>query len=253
MSITPGIRLAFLAFALSLLATGILILAVSIFWLNHPDTVRDAVVTMDLVFAGIVFGVFTSLSTLPGLLGNLSPVRCKRSLIIYVILVVVVIAIDLSLATVVWFRSLQLRSAFAQLWAGIDRPTRISFQGYAFPADNPALTPMCSPSSTLQGKLHLRSPIFQPSLVVSRLITPSSDLSNKIMYCRGKQGCINPITAIASIQLINIYTTLYAFSAIGVLCILSGIVLIYARNDEERFLRIEEKQRGDRALNLQYV
>ncbi|CAG8433265.1 4147_t:CDS:2 [Diversispora eburnea] len=70
-----------------------------------------------------------------------------------------------------------------------------------------------------------------------------------------KRGCQTPLIAAADKTSRKLFTSLFGFIAINVCSLLATIVLIQARNVEERYRKIDGKHRSltDNALKRQYV
>lgn len=55
-------------------------------------------------------------------------------------------------------------------------------------------------------------------------------------------GCEEKIAAFADSYLRKLYTSLFGFTVVNVVCFVSTVILIQARNDEERYIRIGRKE-----------
>jgi len=55
-------------------------------------------------------------------------------------------------------------------------------------------------------------------------------------------GCEEKVSAFADSYLRKLYTSLFGFTVVNVVCFVSGVILIQARNDEERYIRIGRKE-----------
>ncbi|KAF9141305.1 hypothetical protein BG015_001322, partial [Linnemannia schmuckeri] len=55
-------------------------------------------------------------------------------------------------------------------------------------------------------------------------------------------GCEEKVSAFADSYLRKLYTSLFGFTLVNVVCFISTVILIQARNDEERYIRIGRKE-----------
>jgi len=55
-------------------------------------------------------------------------------------------------------------------------------------------------------------------------------------------GCEEKVSAFADSYLRKLYTSLFGFTLVNVVCFVSTVILIQARNDEERYIRIGRKE-----------
>jgi len=55
-------------------------------------------------------------------------------------------------------------------------------------------------------------------------------------------GCEEKVSAFADSYLRKLYTSLFGFTVVNVVCFVSNVILIQARNDEERYIRIGRKE-----------
>ncbi|ORX94382.1 hypothetical protein K493DRAFT_221395, partial [Basidiobolus meristosporus CBS 931.73] len=162
--------------------------------------------------AGLVVGVITIISAIVGLYGSIYPVRRKVWLVTYSWLVVAVLVIELSLGALIWFRSLDIRASFSEKWRTWDPALRALFQetdnccGYFDSTDYPAVSYSCRATETGLGD--------------------------------NWPGCVDMIHIYMDNYLRNIYTALFGFVAVDVFALVAAVVLIQARNDQERYERI---------------
>ncbi|KAK9694469.1 hypothetical protein K7432_013412 [Basidiobolus ranarum] len=187
------------------MASGLVAISVGSYFWATPYARRRVVVTQDILIAGLSMGIMATFSSFIGFHGSAHPVRNKRWLVLYGWLVVAVLVIELSLGAVIWFRSLSIRNNFSDKWRTWDPALRALFQetdsccGYFDSTDFPADSISC------------RSPEH------------------------AWPGCVDMIHIYSDNYLRNIYTALFGFVAVDVFAFFALVILIQARNDQERY------------------
>ncbi|KAF8983912.1 phospholipid scramblase 1 [Entomortierella lignicola] len=203
------------------MVTGIGALIMGTFWLRQSveGAPRDAVISRVIEKAGTFIGGFVAITTLVGYVGGISPVRRKRFLIAFTWLVFVAMIAELALGGVIWFKTLRMRSLFATQWPIWPNSLKVAFQDMT---SLPGYGQCC-------GYLdHDRA-----SVVVSGVCT-----TTQISY----PGCEEKVSAFADSYLRKLYTSLFGFTVVNVVCFVSTVILVQARNDEERYIRIGRKE-----------
>ncbi|CAG8690659.1 17618_t:CDS:2 [Cetraspora pellucida] len=207
-------------------ATGVLMISLGIVWfMSLGQNLRSIVMTSGLIIGGISVGAFTVVSFLVAVVGFSNPLRHKNWLIVHVIMIVLTSLALLALGGDIWFRTLNERQQFGNEWLRWDESMKIMFEdqlqccGYQNSTDNPASS-RCTQD-------------VDPSI----------------------PGCIGPITSRADRLSRQLFTTLFGFITVDILAFFATIILIQARNVEERYIKIDEKHSHirDEALKIQYV
>ncbi|KAF9408242.1 phospholipid scramblase 1 [Podila epigama] len=212
----------FYVFLAIYMLTGAAALALGKMWLGQSadGAPRDAVISRELELAGTYVGGFVALSGFIGLLGGLAPVRRKRLLITFAWLVLFALIAELTLGGIIWFKTLRMRSLFRTQWITWPTSLKIAFQ------DMTSLTGYGQCCGYGKGD--------QESVV------PSGACARPVPT--RFEGCEEKISAFADGYLRKLYTSLFGFTVVNVVCFVSTIILIQARNDEERYIRIGRKE-----------
>ncbi|CAG8488261.1 547_t:CDS:2 [Acaulospora colombiana] len=187
---------------------------------------HSVVMSQELIIGGFVIGGLIVLSFLVALVGFISPMKRKNWLIAHSFLIVASSLGLLVLGAIIWFDTLEERSHFNDEWAEWSTPMKAFLEdklnccGWSDPSDNPVTSNTCS----------------------------SANMSSI-------QGCMDLVIKSADETSQRIFTTLFGFIAIDVFALLATVVLIQARNVEERYQKIDEKHSSyvDNALKRQYV
>jgi len=227
--ISPKIRYSFLFLDLFYLATGLILLIVGVLWWEDlGNSLRNVIVTPNLLAGSIFVGGLVTFSFLLSAVGLFDPLRRKNFLIAYCVIVVCVIISLLCLGGVVWFSTLSERAHFGGEWTN-------------------------NWSDSMKG-------LFQDELKccgwqnVTTGFIPSS-FCPTIEESMNKPGCLDPLVVHADDLLRNLFTTMFGFITADVFAFFACVILIQARNVEERYRKIDEKNGGggDRALKYQFV
>ncbi|KAF9216142.1 phospholipid scramblase 1 [Podila verticillata] len=202
--------------------TGVSALVLGNVWLRQSadGAPRDAVISRPIEQAGTYIGAFVGATGILGLLGGMAPVRRKRFLIAFAWLVVFALIAELSLGGVIWFKTLRMRSLFRTQWITWSTELKVAFQDMT--------------SLTGYGQCCGYSLGDQSSVVLSGAC--ASPVPTKF------PGCEEKIAAFADSYLRKLYTSLFGFTVVNVVCFVSTVILIQARNDEERYIRIGRKE-----------
>ncbi|RIB25271.1 hypothetical protein C2G38_2166246 [Gigaspora rosea] len=208
-------------------ATGAIMIIIGALWfMTFGEKLRSIVITRNLLAGTIGVGSFIVVSSLVALVGFISPLKYKNWLVAHVFLIVISSLALLALGGDIWFRTLNERQQYGNEWLEWDNSMKALFEdqlqccGYQNSTDNPAPSTLCTP-----------------------------DVSPNI------QGCIGPITSKATALSQQLFTTLFGFITVDVFALFATIILIQARNVEERYIKIDEKNSHikDEALKRQYV
>ncbi|KAG0000127.1 phospholipid scramblase 1 [Entomortierella chlamydospora] len=201
--------------------TGIGGLVMGTLWLRQSveGAPRDAVISREIEKAGTFIGGFVAATSLIGYVGGIAPVRRKRFLIAFAWLIVAAMIAELGLGGVIWFKTLRMRSFFTTQWSTWSDSLKIAFQDMT---NLPGYGQCCG---YLDGD--------SKSIVVSGACTTQT-----ISF----PGCEEKVSAFADSYLRKLYTSLFGFTVVNVICFVSTVILVQARNDEERYIRIGRKE-----------
>ncbi|KAG0051230.1 phospholipid scramblase 1 [Gryganskiella cystojenkinii] len=202
----------FFVFVTIYMITGVGALVMGTLWLRQSDegAPREAVISRSIEKVAV--------TSLVGYIGGIAPVRRKNFLLAFAWLMVLAVIAELSLGGIIWFKTLRMRSLFAGQWLGDWKdPLKIAFQ------DMTSLTGygQCCGYKADQNVVASGACIATPSKF---------------------PGCEEKVAAFADSYLRKLYTSLFGFTVVNVICFVSNIILIQARNDEERYIRIGRKE-----------
>ncbi|KAJ2523646.1 hypothetical protein GGI11_001359 [Coemansia sp. RSA 2049] len=189
------------------MATGITALAVAGYFLSeHSSPKRETIVTTNVIKSLFVAGSFIILVSFVGIIGVLAPLKRKKWLVAYICLQVLTIIVETGVGIWLWSRTLDINDLYGFNWRSLwSDEMKMSYQddykccGYLNPHDSPVL---------------------------------SSD------SCRNADassfGCTLFVHNFALDSLSYIYTYVFSFVFVDVVAMLSGMVVLTIRNDEER-------------------
>ncbi|KAG0215776.1 phospholipid scramblase 1 [Mortierella sp. GBA30] len=209
----------FFGFVSLYMLTGIGALVLGNMWLQQSDdgAPREAVISTSIEKAGTIIGGIVAATGLVGFVGGISPVKRKNFLLAFIILMITVMAAELGLGGVIWFKTLRMRSLFGTQWLTWSDSLKVAFQDM----------------TSLSGYGQCCGYTFGNNVVRSGACaaTPTNF-----------PGCEEKVSAFADGYLRKLYTSLFGFTIINVFCFISTMILVQARNDEERYIRIGKKE-----------
>ncbi|KAF0369748.1 tetraspanin family protein [Gigaspora margarita] len=198
------------------LITGIIMMSVSSSWLlTFGNNVRSAVLSKFLIIGGIIVGIVRVLTFLVGMIGFFAPFKRRGLLIAHSISIIITAIALLILGAKVWFKTLDERNFFKDVWIEWKNGTRARFQnefnccGWEYPLSYGVVSRIC----------------------------PDLQQANATMF----GGCDDLLIRSGDLLSREIFTSLFGFMMIDVLTFLAVCVLIHVRKVEERFRKIEEK------------
>ncbi|KAG0364284.1 phospholipid scramblase 1 [Mortierella sp. AD032] len=207
----------FFAFITVYMLTGVGALVMGSMWLRQSadGAPREAVISRAIDQRGAV-----AATALVGFVGGAAPVRFKVMLVAFVWLIVCAMLAELGLGGVIWFKTLRMRSLFHTQWVN-EWPDslKVAFQD---------MTQM-----TGYGQCCGYNDVG--SIVASGACAAKQAASNF-------PGCEEKVAVFADSYLRKLYTSLFGFTLVNVVCFISTVILIQARNDEERYIRIGRKE-----------
>ncbi|CAG8541530.1 13206_t:CDS:2 [Acaulospora morrowiae] len=227
-AITKSILASFAFFELSYLITGVFILVLGAMWFMTEGTnLHSIVITENLIEGGFVVGGLIMVSFFVALVGFISPLKRKNWLIAHSFFIVLTSMALLTLGGIIWFETLIERKHFTEEWLEWPTAMKATLQdqlgccGWTGPSDNAVTSNLCNAQTNMSST----------------------------------QGCINLVITSADKTSRKLFTTLFGFIAVDIFLLLATIVLIQARNLEERYQKIDEKNSSfvDNALKRQYV
>ncbi|OAQ23467.1 hypothetical protein K457DRAFT_886862 [Linnemannia elongata AG-77] len=138
-------------------------------------------------------------------------------LIAFVWLIVTAMLAELGLGGVIWFKTLRMRSLFHTQWVGEwSDSLKVAFQ------DMVRYGQCCGYND-------------RASIVLQGACAAPNAFN---LY----PGCEEKVSTFADSYLRKLYTSLFGFTLVNVVCFISTVILIQARNDEERYIRIGRKE-----------
>ncbi|KAF9312046.1 phospholipid scramblase 1 [Podila horticola] len=210
----------FYGFLTLYILTGLGALILGNIWLQQSDeggAPREAVISRSIELGGTVIGGIVVATGVVGIIGGTSPIRRKLFLVSFVWLLIAVVLAELGLGGVIWFKTLRMRSLFNSQWVNLWPDTlKIAFQDM----------------TSITGYGQCCGYTFRESVVVSGACT-----ANTLLV-----GCEEKVSAFADGYLRKLYTSLFGFTIVNVFCFISTVILVQARNDEERYIRIGRKE-----------
>ncbi|KAF9985069.1 phospholipid scramblase 1, partial [Modicella reniformis] len=165
---------------------------------------------------GTIIGGIVAATALIGYVGAISPLKCKRFLVSFLVVMIAAMMAELGLGGVIWFKTLRMRSLFKDKWLIWPDSLKIAFQDM----------------STLNGYGQCCGYLFSQNVVPSGLCATST------VY----EGCEEKVSVFADGYLRKLFTSLFGFTVVNLVVFISGLMLVQTRNDEERYIRIGKKE-----------
>ncbi|CCM03846.1 uncharacterized protein FIBRA_05995 [Fibroporia radiculosa] len=224
-----------------LLAAATISIAFSIIW-RKPDLLLNIELSTQHLNAGLVMGIILFISWLISIGAFLSPATSILGFIILDWFLVLDMIAVLTVGTMMWYYTLQIRDNYFAVWQAQSTETRIAVQnmfqccGYFEPNDTTvALGGFCANQT------------FVDSLVDAASVNTNA--------------CVGPITAVAEPTLNQIFTyvippysrglvtdlsysSVYGFMAVVICLFLASLCVIKVRQEKERFRKIDAKRGG---------
>ncbi|KAF9112143.1 phospholipid scramblase 1 [Mortierella sp. AM989] len=189
-------------------------------WLNQSDSggaPREAVISRSIEEVGTMLGGIVVGTAIVGIIGGIAPIRFKKFLLAFVILLISVMLAELGLGGVIWFKTLRMRSLYQHQWLDWTDSLKIAFQ------DMTSLTGYGQCCGYLQ----------------NANVVPSGECAS---LTQSFPGCEEKISAFADGYLRKLFTSLFGFTIVNVIVFVTTVILIQTRNDEERYIRISQKE-----------
>lgn len=209
-----------------LLAGGGLSVAMSIVF-KKEDLVMNTVLTPDILLAGLILGIFLLVTFVVSIGAIVQANHVTIGLVILNYFLLADAIVVLVIGTYIWVPSLTQRAIFHTKWAAFTVEQRVQLQeqwkccGYFNASDFAEIGGHCS----------------QTQIDFLNILDLGND-DNAHFFC------VKPYTAASDYTLENTFTAVYAMM-VPVLCLLlASICVIYKRNEEERFKRIDSKRGG---------
>jgi len=217
MAVNAKIFLSFWFLNFLYLATGIVLIVLSVIWLSNMQADIILVLTPDILKSGLSVGAIIAGSWLIGSVGSSFHVKRQAALYIFSYLVILVIIFEILIGGTLWFNSLTSKHRFASYWY-----------------DDSVWGP--SQKAKFQDEFQCCGFANNTDFRVSSTLCPDNPAH------RAPQGCGAKLPSVANGKLITLYTATFAFVITDCIILLSSIILIQARGDEARFIRIRQKQ-----------
>ncbi|KAK3828599.1 MAG: hypothetical protein J3Q66DRAFT_323059 [Benniella sp.] len=209
----------FFAFITVYMLSAIAAMVMGMVWLGQSadGAPRDAVISREIEKTGTFIGALVAATAIVGYVGGAAPVRRKRFLLAFAWLIVAALFAELLLGGVIWFKTLRMRSLFASQWLTWSDELKIAFQQM----------------TTVKGYGQCCGYKYGEHVVRSGICEVQAAMF---------PGCEEKVSTFADLYLRKLYTSLFGFTIVNVVCFLSTVALIQARNDEERYIRIGRKE-----------
>ncbi|KAG0210855.1 phospholipid scramblase 1 [Mortierella sp. GBA30] len=219
MSTLKKLQRYFFVFITIYMVTGVGALVMGTLWLQQSvdGAPREAVISTSIEKAGTFIGAFVAATALVGVIGGIAPVGRKSFLVAFAWLIIAAMIAELGLGGVIWFKTLRMRSLFASQWTTWSDSLKIAFQ------DMTSLTGYVQCCGYKDGE---------------QIVLSGACSTVPTTY----SGCEEKVSAFADSYLRKLYTSLFGFTVVNVVCFVSTIILLQARNDEERYIRIGRKE-----------
>jgi len=206
----------------SLLAAGVLTLALSIVW-RAPNILVNMAFPSAYLDAGTILGI----ALLTTFFISIGAIIQRNGVTIGLVLLNYALLVDaigiLVMGTIIWFSTLQERAHFHQWWVAASPALRITLQDKF----------LCCGYFSGTDFAEVGGSFCQSQDFISGL---APDVSSNF--------CVTPITNFADITLNNVFSTIYGFMAIVLCLLLASLCVITKRQEGERFKKIDAKRGG---------
>lgn len=208
MEVKLSIRISFGTLLALYLGTGIAALSVGGYFIHtEENSQRSIVVTKNVIALLFVAGAYIILNAIVGIIAGLSPLSRKRWLQAYVWLIVITMFVETAAGIWLWLRTLDIDDLYGHNWRHLwsdsfKRTFQDSAQccGYLGPLDGPVMA------------------------------SSSCQLPSDRAY-----GCMKSVQKYAQSYLTYIYSGVFVFVFLSLGAMISGMILMIVRNDEERW------------------
>ncbi|KAF9162602.1 phospholipid scramblase 1 [Mortierella sp. AD011] len=200
--------------------TGVGALILGNVWLSQSaagGAPREAVISREIEQAGTIIGGVVVGTAVFGLVGGAAPIKLKVILTSFVFMLIGAMLAELGLGGVIWFKTLRMRSLYQSQWPTWPDTLKIAFQ------DMTSLTGYGQCCGYTQ---------FTDVVLSGACADPNQQFD----------GCEEKVSAFADGYLRKLFTSLFGFTIVNVFLFVSAIILILIRNDEERYIRIRNKE-----------
>lgn len=209
------------------LAAGALSVAMSIIY-RRQDLLMNMVITPAHLTAGMVLGISLLVTFVVSVGAIVQANHVTMGLVILNYFLLCESIIVLVIGTFVWFPTLTERAVFYTAWKALSSQDRITLQdkfsccGYFNASDNVEVGgTFCT----------------QPQVDFLNALDLTNDDNAQFF-------CVKPITGFADYTLNNVFTSIYGFMAPVLCLLLASICVIYKRQEDERFKKIDAKRGG---------
>jgi len=209
-------------FTLAVAIFGILSIVFSLMWRRH-DLLLNLIFSYTDLNAGLVMGIAFLLTSCISVGAIIQRNHVTIGLVILNWALIVDAVIVLVVGTLVWFYSLHERAEFHTLYAKLQPSQRITIQDQF----------SCCGYFNASDLIEFGGNFCQNSTFANAL--------NKTIL---NNFCVSPITTHADSSLNNVFSTTYGFMAGAIGLFLSSLCVIKARQEIERFKRIDAKRGG---------
>ncbi|KAJ2031926.1 hypothetical protein IW146_000997 [Coemansia sp. RSA 922] len=208
MEVKLSIRISFGVLLALYLGTGIAAISVGGYFIHtEENSRRSIIVTKNVIALLFVAGAYIILNALVGIIAGLSPLSRKRWLQAYVWLIVIIMFVETGVGIWLWLRTLDIDDLYGHNWRHLwsdsfKRTFQDSAQccGYLGPLDGPVMA------------------------------SPSCQLPSDRAF-----GCMTSVQKYAQSYLTYIYTGVFVLVFLSLGAMISGMILMIVRNDEERW------------------
>jgi len=210
-----------------LLAAGALSVAASIIY-RKQDLLMNMVLTPSILTAGLALGISLLIVFAISVAAIVQANHVTIGLVILNYCLVAEAIIVLAIGSFIWFPTLTERAVFHDAWVSLSSQDRITLQdqfsccGYFNASD----------TAEVGGSF-----CTQPQIDFLSTLDLVNDNNAQFF-------CVKAITGFADYTLNNVFTSIYGFMAPVLCLLLATICVIYKRQEDERFKKIDAKRGG---------